>query len=1259
MATKKMNVLANLHRLVRCVRLLAGALIFAPFISIANANPLQLETSPLFTTSAADANLILAIDDSGSMDSEVLFLTNDGAAWWHTGQATFAGSGAVSENQVNFNESGAANNTWKKYTYLFPNGTGAGNRVYKDERHAHFAIPPFKQFAFTRCAAYNRMYFDPSETYRPWPSEGAATFSEADPADAPSDPSTGTYRFDLKSPLDLLGDHKEFRVYQGMVIPQGTEFHDGSVWKTAAEDLSVPDSDVSNGDSIGVRYYPAVYYTQTNIDLGYTITEGGDVISGNCSNPDSSHYASFEKAPSSFTVDSSDPSLLNIVALGPDGACLQETVIQPEDAEMQAFANWFTYYRKRHLALRSGMGQAFRDLTGMRVGLFTINKRNNVTMRSLEEAAGRTGFYNQLYGVSGNSGGTPNRAAMVHIGNQFKRTDSNAPVTLECQKNFGLLFTDGFSTTSGASVGNVDGSDGAPYADNHSNTIADIARKHYKDRLRSDLEDGQVAVAIGCNTPDPDPILDCNRDLHINTFTVGLGNFGTIFGVTHQSIQDAYLNPPAWPNVNATRDPTQIDDLYHAAVNGKGDMLNASSATDIQDKLTRALVGVQEQIGVASAVTFNTATLETNSALYLASFNSGNWSGDLVALPLDSLGGVGSVQIWSAADQIDSALPAPDTRVILTQSGSQGVPFRWTTDGDAALSAEQQADLQSNSYGTGQQILEFIRGDRTSEGPGRLRVRASALGDIVHSSPVFVGAPNLGWPDEAPFPEDSEAYSEFRASLLSAPRAEMIYFGGNDGMLHGLDAGTGIEKLAYIPQYLFSPEITEGLNYLANPAYQHRYYVDLPPTASDVYLDLGAGPAWRTILIGGSRAGGAGLFMLDITDPSNFSEENAQDIVAWEFTHPNLGKTYSKPTIAMMENGRWAAIVGNGYNATGSGTSQLLILFLDGFNDGVWTENTDYIFIDTGANVADAPNGMASPAVVDIDGNGAADRVYAGDLEGNLWAFDLSSSNAADWGSAYSGNSDPSGPTPLFTTETGTPSIRQPITTKPSVALHPSVPNGANTAPDLMVFFGTGKYLEETDLSSQTSQSFYGIWDHGRSQLDRENLGEQTFVNNVVTDSEGTQRNDIRVLSEIEINYNTLDGWFVDLPAAGERVVVDPGIRGSLVFFNTWIPNSDPCGAGGSGFLMSVEQANGGAPNDPAFNMLGEALDEYDYVLVNNQKTNPAGQQFDNGLPAPSSFLGNKQYTPGTGSEVVQTREVEDLGGPGTGRLSWQQLIAE
>jgi type IV pilus assembly protein PilY1 len=289
-----------------------------------------------------------------------------------------------------------------------------------------------------------------------------------------------------------------------------------------------------------------------------------------------------------------------------------------------------------------------------------------------------------------------------------------------------------------------------------------------------------------------------------------------------------------------------------------------------------------------------------------------------------------------------------------------------------------------------------------------------------------------------------------------------------------------------------------------------------------------------------------------------------------------------------------------------------------------------------------------------MDGDKVVDRIYAGDLFGNLWVFDLSAANTNQWKVAYKQGSTPK---PLFTaTYSGTV---QPITTKPILVKHPD--NNTGNDPDVLVYFGTGQYLTTSDILNSDVQSFYGVWDHGTHSLTPSDLQEQTFLSGTFSNNSIDITSSIRVLTNNIVDYSSEHGWKIDLTlATGERVVVDPDVRGDVVFFNTWIPDTVVCNSGGTGFLMSVSQRNGGRTNTPVFDINGlNGVDSSDMVIEDSTNTSVAasGQLFSLGLPASSNFLSNKQYTPGTdGGSQIHTRDLEDLGDFETGRLSWQEL---
>ncbi|MBI2779432.1 MAG: hypothetical protein HYX62_06595 [Gammaproteobacteria bacterium] len=762
-----------------------------------------------------------------------------------------------------------------------------------------------------------------------------------------------------------------------------------------------------------------------------------------------------------------------------------------------------------------------------------------------------------------------------------------SPIQYRCQKNFTIIVTDGLPTYDNTFPTNDpddprSASKSLPDWDNlHPNTTeamyptfpqySDGFKPSYDERYEGyslylddmakfaqdiDLRKAPATDVKGVSFDDPAFLKQT-----LNTYTIG-------FSVANQMLQDA-------------------------ASYGKGQYFTATDADSLTEALAKVVSNIASQVGSASAVAFNTATLGTSSAVYQAKFNSGLWSGELLSYALDSVtGNLATSATWNAATKLDARDLSSNDRKILTYNATtkKGIPFKWDTSA-SGLSTVQQNDLKTGPSGTadayGPDRLAFLRGDRSKEGDSTtpsFRVRGSRLGDIVHSNPVYVGQPSLNYPDTLPLPSGAPPYSTYKNSSAK-DRGGIVYVGANDGMLHGFSAATGEEVMAYIPHNLFSSSAGKGLHYLTDKAYSHLFYVDQGPTVSDVYIKTTTSGTveWKTILVGGQEAGGRGLFALDITNPNAFSEDGtvADNTVMWEFTDAddsNLGYTFSKPAIALMNNGKWAAIVGNGYNDTNTlandgGQAKLFILYLEGGLDGVWTPGTDYLEITTKAGSTTDRNGLGTPAVVDLDGNGTVDRVYAGDLQGNMWAFDLSDTavDNPSWQVAYSQGTTPK---PLFTAKIGT--TAQQITTKPSVVRHPTIPNNSSpsNAPNLLVLFGTGQYLVDGDKITTGTQSFYGVWDKGDKALLRSNLVAQTFLTGFSSDA--------RVLSDNTVDYATKYGWYIDL-AAGERVVVNPKVRGDYVFFNTMTPNNDECSFGGSSWLMAAKLVNGGRPSDAVF----------------------------------------------------------------------------
>jgi Tfp pilus tip-associated adhesin PilY1 len=581
----------------------------------------------------------------------------------------------------------------------------------------------------------------------------------------------------------------------------------------------------------------------------------------------------------------------------------------------------------------------------------------------------------------------------------------------------------------------------------------------------------------------------------------------------------------------------------------------------------------------------------------------------------------------------------------------------------------------------GKARLEYLRGDRSNEDDKgyKFRKRESLLGDIVDSQVIQVGQLDLKWPAGSGFPSGGDAYSSFVND--NKLRREVLYVGSNDGMLHAFDANTGEELLAYLPGNLFTNKSSEGYHYLTDPDYGHRFYVNATPTVSDAFIKSHAVAAksWRTVLVSGEGAGGRGVFALDVTDPGDFKESKAQKLVLWEFTDqddPQMGRTLARPTVALLPNGRWAAIFGNGYeNRDTTGLAVLFIVFLDGGLDGKWDEWEDYVKIQIhGIGDVKNRNGLSTPAVVDTDGDRIADRVYAGDIHANLWLFDLSDKNPKKWR-----------PHRLYDTMR-----QQPITVRPEVIRHPGAPTKGNE-PNTLVYFGTGQYLVAGDNTTTNRQSFYGVWDRGDTDLLPSDLVKQKFLTSSKTNGRVIDPNLWQTLKENYKGVNKGDryGWYLDLPEKGERVVTDARARGELIWFNTLVPNDPkPCSTGGSGWMMSLNALTGGSPKEPVFDFDGDGK----ITVADDSATVPgvgtigyAGTKYQGsgGVPAASTLIGNLRVTAGTGTDDTSKLESSSSGsgsgsgsgssgsasgdenavqvikpmadGP-TGRLSWSQL---
>jgi type IV pilus assembly protein PilY1 len=641
--------------------------------------------------------------------------------------------------------------------------------------------------------------------------------------------------------------------------------------------------------------------------------------------------------------------------------------------------------------------------------------------------------------------------------------------------------------------------------------------------------------------------------------------------------------------------------------------------------LTQAFSDIQkEQTGNRSSLALNSTTLDAGSATFQAEYTSGIWTGDLNAFTLDeNTGALSLTPAWTAS----SKLPQPAARNIKTWNGTAFVEFGTTTDGINNTTLTDFLRTHSGTNASAMDVVNYLRGARINENNATgFRVRQGVLGDIVNSQPVFIGNPKSGLFRGQTF-GGSDEYDAWARSLS---RTSTVYVGSNDGMLHGFNATTGgansgVETFAYVPKTV----IENGLGELANPAYNHRYFVDGELTVADAY----DGTNWRTILVGTLGAGSVAknrsttsnaIFTLDVTDPDNILflwEKNSADI-------PELGNNLGKPVIAQIADGNWSVLLGNGPNSTGSKAHLISINIFTGTETIKATEMS-----------ADTENGLSAVRTWDSDGNGLTDTVYAGDLQGNLWKVTGLANTAPAVQKLFQARDASDDP--------------QPITSSPLAGRSPF-------SQEVWLFFGTGQYLNTSDLSDTSVQTWYGINDNeSTATISRSDLLERKILLDVPVTTDVSAR-----VIEAGAREELLGkrGWYIKLlpngigPAVGERMVTPNQFQGSALIGNTRIPDaSDPCAPTGRGVIMSIDPFTGARLVETFFDLNGDGVfNSGDIVVIDGVNTVVSGVGLNTGF-SNSSFPGQKMYIP-TDDGEISTLAIQPFT-TGASRTSWRELI--
>jgi len=901
--------------------------------------------------------------------------------------------------------------------------------------------------------------------------------------------------------------------------------------------------------------------------------------------------------------------------------------------------------------------------------LFSISPSGSTPLRGAMIAAGE--FFSQ--------GNQDNAYERIPGSN-----DTGADDIFSCRSNYHVMFTDGYysketslkllaigdSDQKSISAGDWPGpaeyayqpndSDMAIYSGVGASTLADVALYYWaRDLQKGEAFKNNVSPVIKTTFSELDeltkqeywdPENDPSTWQNMVNYIIGLGVSGQFDANSDEDYQALLSGEVDWlkpvpvdatdiNNLNA-----RVDDLWHAAISSRGEYYSAARALDFEQALNDIIQNFTQSASSLAPVSVNSRSLNNGATLYQAGFESNHWTGFLKMLLIsdgslaesensDNCNAKPAGSVCETDVEVDNASIADwgqrrvysyDPELSLSGKGislTGGSSVRW-----AQLNQQQKNDLGAGiSLDTAKQRLDYVLGNKEFEeaenNGGHFRNRINDqrnLGAIINGGPQLVGnGTNADGSFSRFYPDhitpSGNSYADFLTSINDRPA--MIYAGAADGKLHAYRAENLKEEFSFIPDAVFP-----YLDDYSEKSFSFWPFVDGPIKEGDLFFNN----SWHTLLLGSFRSSTKGLYALDITSPHEFSEND----VLWEYTERrfpddnDLGHVYSKSSIVRTARGSndsspasgdWLLAFGNGYNSV---NGHAVLYFLDPETGDalvkIDTEVGPESGVDTVGNevshafnvIEDIPNGLGAPTIVDLEGDFKADFAYAGDLYGNLWRFDLRDSNASNWS------------VELVYAAKDNNSLPQAITAEPVVGRHP------DGNPGLMVYFGTGKNLEISDVDAANIgvQSFYGIWDRVDMNLSIDADGDgivnndnyhvangfgkrQLLQQKILQQSafEGNESIEVRTVSSSRLKYFSgkglpdVDegylGWYLDFDTeAGERVTTQAVLRGSNIIIITQTPSVDICEGNGGSWLMELNARTGGSPLTQPLDNNGDGL---------------------------------------------------------------------
>ncbi len=794
-----------------------------------------------------------------------------------------------------------------------------------------------------------------------------------------------------------------------------------------------------------------------------------------------------------------------------------------------------------------------------------------------------------------------------------------------------------------------------------SNTLADVSMYYYQTDLRTGTFGSTVTGALNnctgvlgtdvCQNNVFISTLDNNTQQHMTTFTLGLGAKGRMvysssyLGDSAGDYVDVKLGSTAsstictwqaagtvcnWPIPNVSGTPENIDDLWHAAVNGRGAYFNATNPSSLSASLSNALAGINSRKGSAAAAATSTLNpVAGNNFAYVASYTTVAWKGNLEARGINvDTGVVSSNATWCVENTTADTCAAPGS-VVADSSGSTTIyncvtPNSVICTGGTQVGTDCYVPVATACTGT---MLSKVS-DLTDT---RVIKTANGAGNALINFDAAYAAANSTYFDAARISSLSQWSLLTAAQKTAAAGANLVNFLRGQNGFEDRSSNVLDNRLYRYRDAVLGDALESQPAYLGAPVFGYTYpgysafFTAQASRAGTVYMGANDGMMHAFAADTGIERW---AYVPSMVIPNmwkladkNYGTLHANFVngsaVTTDVCTANCNNANYAATVTTADDPVWKTILVGGLNGGGRGyyalditnpsSPALLWEFTPasdsdvGYSYGVpiVTRKTDGTWVVLVTSGYDNGTLSSNPAVSNSPTGSGVGYLYV--LNAGTGAIVSKISTGVGTAATPSGlakiagwNSEPSGNLAGFVyggdllgnlwrfdinstvaAAVGTGDVLKFATLFSDVA--GTLPQPIMTTPVLgniggkrVVFIGTGKYLETADLSTSQTQTEYAILDDDAMTTlvnPRNSLVSQTLASTGAT----------RTVTNNAVNFYTGRGWYVDFPDSGERVNIDAKlIQGTLVV-PTIVPSNTVCSPGGYSWLNYFNYATGGS----------------------------------------------------------------------------------